>query len=142
MAEKVKGIELPSTLERSPKKAQRTFAETLDSAKETYGGDGERARRTAFDSLKHNFEKVGDHWEPKDEKGPSDPQAATRGPAARRGGKTYGGVDLFGHTVPELRKRAKELGVERTSKLRKAELTDAIAKKQHNLDAKARRKKG
>ena len=141
MAKKVKGVELPSTLERSPKKAQDTFAETLNSAKESYGGDGERARRTAFSSLKHSFEKEGDHWEPKDEKGPSDRQAAKKGAAARKGGKTYGGVDVEGHTVPELRSRAKDLGVEGTSKMRKADLADAIAKKQRNLDAKARKKK-
>jgi hypothetical protein len=36
--------ELPSTLLRSPEKAQRTFAKTYDSAAETYG-DGERATR-------------------------------------------------------------------------------------------------
>ena len=37
--------------------------------------DGERAHRTALASLKHSFEKVGDHWEPKEQRGPSDAQA-------------------------------------------------------------------
>jgi len=60
--------ELPATLQRSPKKAQEIWSETHDSAVETYG-EGERAHRTAFASLKHSFEKVGDHWEQKDEKG-------------------------------------------------------------------------
>ena len=68
--------ELPSTLQRSPRKAQATFAKTYDAAVETYDGDEGRAARTAFAAVKHAFEKVGDHWEPKDEKGPSDSQAA------------------------------------------------------------------
>ena len=57
--------DLPSTLKRSPKKAQETWSETHDSAVDSYG-EGERAHRTAFASLKHSFEKVGDHWEPKE----------------------------------------------------------------------------
>jgi cation transport regulator ChaB len=72
--------DLPGTLQRSPKKARRTYSETLESAEEQYG-EGERASRTAFSSLKHSFEKVGDHWEPKDEKGPSDERA--KNPRAR-----------------------------------------------------------
>ena len=58
--------EMPATIKRSPRKAQRTWVETHDSAVEQYG-EGERAHRTAFASLKHSFEKVGDHWEEKDE---------------------------------------------------------------------------
>src|SRR3954453_13741560 len=84
--------ELPSTLERSPKKAQDTWVAAHDSAVEEYG-EGERAHRPAFAALKHSFEKVGDHWEPKDKKGPSDKQAARSGSRARKGGKTAGGVD-------------------------------------------------
>ena len=56
--------DLPSTIKRSPKKAQRTYSATRDSAVEQYG-EGERAHRVAFSALKHSFEKVGDHWEPK-----------------------------------------------------------------------------
>ncbi len=52
--------ELPSTLKRSPKKAQRTWVKAHDSAVETYG-EGERAHRTAYAAVKHSFEKVGDH---------------------------------------------------------------------------------
>jgi hypothetical protein len=84
--------ELPSTLERSSKKAQRTWIKAHDSAVEEYG-EGERAHRTAFAALKHSFEKVGDHWEAKDEKGPSDAQAARSGRAARKGDSTSEGVD-------------------------------------------------
>src|ERR687895_360993 len=74
--------DLPGTLKRSPKKAQRTYAKTLDSAEEQYDSE-ERAHRTAWSAVKHSFEKVGDHWEAKDEKGPSDPQAERSGKAAR-----------------------------------------------------------
>jgi cation transport regulator ChaB len=56
--------ELPSTLRRSSEKAQRTWSEAHDSAVQTYG-EGERAHRTAFAALKHSFEKVGDHWNPR-----------------------------------------------------------------------------
>ena len=82
--------DMPSTIRRSPKKAQDTYVETHDSAVETYG-EGERAHRTAFAALKHSFEKVGDHWEPKAQKGPSDKQAAKKRPA--KAGKTAEGVD-------------------------------------------------
>jgi len=122
--------DLPGTLRRSPPKAQRTWQETHDSAVETYG-EGERAHRTAFASLKHSFEKVGDHWEPKDVKGPSDPQAAKGGREARdRPAETFGGVDVRGHTAAELRDRAKALGVRGTSRMRKADLARSIARKQ------------
>ncbi len=85
--------QMPSTLKRSPPKAQRTFEETLEHAEQEYG-KGERASRTAYASLKHGFEKVGDHWEPKEHKGPSDPRSEKTGAARRRGeGATYGGVD-------------------------------------------------
>ena len=74
--------DLPSTIKRSPKKVKDTYAKTLDSAHETYDSE-ERAHRTAFSAVKHVAEKKGDHWELKDEKGPSDPQAAKSGKAAR-----------------------------------------------------------
>jgi cation transport regulator ChaB len=122
--------DLPGTIKRSPAKAQRTWAKTHDSAVETYG-DGERAHRTAFSALKHSFEKVGDHWEPKDEKGPSDPQAARSGRAARRGGDgTFGGLDYNGSTKDELLERARGLNVRGRSKMTKRELAEAIARKQ------------
>ncbi len=70
--------ELPDTLKRSPKKAQETWIKAHDNAVETYG-EGGRAHRVAFASLKHHYEKKGDRWVKKAEKGPSDPQAA-RGP--------------------------------------------------------------
>lgn len=77
--------ELPSTLKRSDKHAQEIFEKTLASAEETYDGDEGAAHRVAYASLKHSYKKDddGDKWVPKEEKGPSDPQAA-RGPTTRR----------------------------------------------------------
>ncbi|MDQ3670371.1 MAG: ChaB family protein, partial [Actinomycetota bacterium] len=76
--------ELPDTLKRSPKKAQRTWVKAHDAAVEQFG-EGDRAHRTAFAVLKHSFEKVEDHWEPKDEKGPSDPRSTKSTAQAARG---------------------------------------------------------
>ncbi|MGI8807765.1 MAG: ChaB family protein [Acidimicrobiales bacterium] len=121
--------EMPATIKRSPAKARRTWAKTHDSAVETYG-EGERAHRTAFAALKHSFEKVGDRWQPKKEKGPSDPQAAKGGGPARKGGNTFGGVDVLGNTRQKLYERAKALGVKGRSSMSKEELAEAIAKKQ------------
>jgi cation transport regulator ChaB len=122
--------DLPGTVQRSPAKAQRTYAKAHDSAVETYG-EGERAHRTAYSALKHSFEKRGDHWEPKDRKGPSDPQAKKGTPEARRRpSKTYGGVDVEGNSKQELYERAKQYGVRGRSNMSKQELAEAIAKKQ------------
>src|ERR687890_1562599 len=86
--------ELPSTSQRSEQKAQDTFAKTYDSAMESYDNDESRAARAAYASLKHSYEKVGDHWEPKEKRGPSDERAERRGAAARRGtARTAEGVD-------------------------------------------------
>jgi len=121
---------LPGTLERSPKKVRRTYEKTLDSAHEEYGSE-ERAHRTAWAAVKHVAEKRGDHWELKDEKGPSDPQAAQGGAAAReRPKRTHGGVDVEGSSKEELYERAKDLDVPGRSTMTKEELADAIASKQ------------
>jgi cation transport regulator ChaB len=128
--------ELPSTLKRSPKKAQETWAKTHDSAVEEYG-EGERAHRTAFSSLKHGFEKVGDHWEAKDSKGPSDKQAAKSGKSARRGGKTAGGVDANA-SKSHLMDVAKRLDISGRSKMSKDELVDAIKKANDRETRKSR----
>lgn len=121
---------LPSTLRRSPAKAQRTYAKTLESAEREYG-PGERASRTAIAALKHSFEKVGDHWEPKKHPGPSDPRAAKPTREARRGkGETFGGVDFYGHTKQELYERARDLGIRGRGRMTKEELARAIASRQ------------
>ncbi len=120
--------ELPGTLRRSPTKAQETFAKAHDSALEQYG-DEERAHRVGYAALKHTFQKVGDHWEEKKRRGPSDPRAAD--PRAREDhGRTFGGIDYFGSSRDDLLRRAAELGVRGRSRMTKAELADAIARKQ------------
>jgi cation transport regulator ChaB len=118
--------ELPSTLERSPKKAQDTWVAAHDSAVDEYG-EGERAHRTAFAALKHSFEKVGDHWEAKDEKGPSDKQAARSGAKARKGGETAGGVNANASKA-HLYETASRLGITGRSRMTKDQLVDAIKK--------------
>ncbi|MBV9094486.1 MAG: ChaB family protein [Streptosporangiaceae bacterium] len=120
--------ELPGTLQRSPEKAQRTFAKAHDSAVDSYG-EGERAHRVAFSAVKHTFQKVGDHWEPKGHKGPSDERA--KNPRARQNrGRTAGGVDVEGSSRQELLDRAAKLGIRGRSKMTKQELGEAIARKQ------------
>jgi cation transport regulator ChaB len=121
--------ELPSTLQRSPKKAQRTWEKTHDSAVEEYG-EGERAHRTAFAALKHSYEKVGDHWEGKEhgKKGPSDRQAAKSGSSARRSGTdTAGGVDANA-SKSHLMDLARKLDVKGRSRMTKDELVEALQK--------------
>src|SRR6478609_5235069 len=88
-SDKVIQDELPSTLQRSDAKAQRTFAKAHDAAAEEYG-DEERAHRVAYSALKHTHEKVGDHWQRKDHKGPSDDRAAGGRDSTAQ---TAGGVD-------------------------------------------------
>ncbi|MEU8248103.1 ChaB family protein [Nonomuraea sp. NPDC048916] len=122
--------ELPSTIRRSPKKAQDTWMKAHDSAVETYG-EGRRAHMTAFAALKHTFEKVGDHWEPKPRKGPSDQRAAGRS------GMTAEGVDANA-TKEHLRQVAIRLDIPGRSKMTKPELVEAIKKANRRAAAKAR----
>ena len=129
-----KGADIPSTIQRSGKKAQDTWAKTHDSAVETYG-EGERAHRTAFSALKHTHEKVGDHWEPKEEYGPSDEQAATGNRDSDT--PTAGGVDANA-SKKHLQDVARRLDVKGRSKMDKGELVDAIQKANDRATAKAR----
>jgi cation transport regulator ChaB len=117
--------ELPSTLRRSPAKAQRTWIEAHDSAVQQYG-EGERAHRVAFGALKHSFEKVGDHWEPKEggRKGPSDPQSAR---PRQIGGRSGEGVDEQA-SKQHLYDVAKQLDIPGRSTMSRGELLDAIRK--------------
>ena len=97
--------DLPSTLERSPDKVQRTYEKTLDSAHDQYG-DEERAHRTAWASVKNVAEKQGDHWELKDDSGD-------------------GGNEP---TKGELYEKARERGISGRSKMSKDELQKAVQK--------------
>jgi cation transport regulator ChaB len=133
--------EMPSTVARSDEKAQRTWKKAHDSAVEEYG-EGERAHRTAFAALKHTYEKRGDRWVPKDEKGPSDPRSTMSTEDARAGrGKTYGGIDYYGHTRKEFQERARGLGIRGHSHMRKDELVEAIADRERSDEARDRRRR-
>jgi cation transport regulator ChaB len=128
--------EIPSTIARSPEKVQRVYREALDNAHEEYDSE-ERAHRTAWAAVKHVAEKRGDHWELKDEKGPSDPQAARGGAAARRGGKTYGGVNL-NKPKQELYEEARRAGIEGRSRMSKEELAEALRRHSERETRRAR----
>jgi len=130
----VPDVDLPSTLERSDAKAQRTYAKARGSAEESYG-DGQRAARVAWSAVKHTHEKVGDHWEPKAEKGPSDAQAEG-GAQTDRG--TAGGVDANA-SKEHLMELARRLEVHGRSAMSKAELVEALQKAN---DASTRRSRG
>ncbi len=136
--------DIPSTVKRSPAKARRTWKETHDSAVETYG-EGERAHRTAFAALKHSFEKIGDHWEPKPSgaKGPSDAQAAETGRAARRGANTTGAASAGGvdanASKAHLLEVARRLEVRGRTRMTKAQLVEALQKANQRETARARR---
>ncbi|MFI9836570.1 ChaB family protein [Nonomuraea sp. NPDC051941] len=156
--------ELPSTIKRSPKRAQNTWIKAHDNAVKEYG-EGRRAHMTAFAALKRSFEKVGDHWEPK--KGPSDKATMTRtgkatttrtsgkatmartAKAATRTAKAamtrtaktaegvVEGVNLNA-TREYLQKMAAKLDVRGRSKMTKQELVNAIRRANRRLTAKAR----
>ena len=121
--------EMPSTLERSPQKAQRTWAKAHDGAVEQYD-EGERAHRAAYSALKHSFKKKGDRWVAKDGSGPSDPRSKKSTREKRRGkGETFGGVDVEGSSKEELYRQAKDLGVEGRSHMNKKQLARAISRR-------------
>jgi cation transport regulator ChaB len=130
---KLKKRELPSTVRRSGKKARRTFAKAHDAAADQYG-EGERAHRTAFAALKHTHEKVGDHWEKKKNKGPSDAKAA--GGRTTRA-RTQEGVDANA-TKAHLMEIARRLDVVGRSRMSKGELVEGIRKANAKATRKAR----
>jgi cation transport regulator ChaB len=130
--------DLPSTLERSPEKVRRTYEKALDAAHEQYEGDEERAHRTAWDAVKHIAEKKGDHWELKDEPGPSDEQAARSGRFAREHpADTHGGIDA-NKSKRALYEDAKEAGIDGRSNMTKPELVEALERHSRRETARAR----
>ncbi|MEU0496141.1 ChaB family protein [Mycobacterium sp. NPDC006124] len=129
---RAKKSELPSTLQRSPAKAQQTFAEAHDAAADQYG-DEARAHRVAFSAVKHSFEKVGDRWEPKEEKGPSDERAEIGGLSGK--GKAAEGVNANA-TKKHLMGVARKLDVTGRSTMTKDELVEAIMKANRRASAK------
>lgn len=129
--------ELPSTLQRSGRKAQRTFAKTYDSAIEQYDGDEPRAHQVAFASLKHSHEKVGDHWEPKEEYGPSDARAEERGPGSDT--PTAGGVDANA-SKKHLYELAQRLKIKGRSTMTKDQLVQALQRANNRESARSLRR--
>ncbi|HET9650472.1 MAG TPA: ChaB family protein [Microlunatus sp.] len=126
--------ELPSTLQRSGEKAQRTFTKAHDAAAEQYG-DEERAHRVAYSALKHTYEKVGDRWEPKEEAGPSDAQAEGGVDTDR---PTAGGVDANA-SKEHLYELAQRVDIEGRSTMTKAELVEALQRANDRSTARAGR---
>ena len=129
-----KKSELPSTLLKSDEKAQRTFTKTHDAAAEQYG-EGERAHRVAYSALKHSYEKVGDHWEEKDQRGPSDERSESGGPDPA--GESAEGVDANA-TKKHLLEVARRLDVRGRSTMTKDELVTAIMKANRRETARNR----
>jgi cation transport regulator ChaB len=130
--------DLPSTLQRSDDKAQRTFAKAHDAALEEYG-DEQRAARVAWGAVKHTHEKVGDHWQPKPDgaKGPSDEQSAHGGAGTDL--ESRGGVDANASKA-HLYDLAKDAGIDGRSAMSKDELADALQKANDRATAEARRR--
>ncbi|MCT7660547.1 ChaB family protein [Mycobacterium deserti] len=129
-----KKSELPSTLQKSDAKAQRTFAKAHDAAADEYG-EGERAHRTAYSALKHSYEKVGDHWEAKSEKGPSDQRAGSGGPNAK--GESAEGVNANA-TKKHLLEIARRLDIRGRTTMSKDDLVTAIKKANRRESARNR----
>lgn len=129
-----KKSELPSTLKKSDAKAQRTFAKAHDAAVQEYG-EGERAHRVAYSALKHSYEKIGDHWEPKSKKGPSDQRARSGGPNAT--GESAEGVNANA-TKKHLMDVARRLDIAGRSSMSKDELVSAIQKANRRETARNR----
>lgn len=135
---KPKQSELPTTLQNSGNKAQRTFTKAYDSAIKEYG-DEKRAHQVAYAALKHTHEKVGDKWKKKGKgkKGPSDAQAEGGRDTNR---PTAGGVDANA-TKKHLYDLAKQLEIPGRSSMSKQELVDALQKANDRASAKSRKKK-
>jgi cation transport regulator ChaB len=135
---KPKQSELPSTLQNSSGKAQRTFTKAYDAAIDQYG-DEQRAHQVAFAALKHTHEKVGDTWKRKDKggRGPSDAQAAGGRDTNR---PTAGGVDANA-SKRHLYDLAKQLKIPGRSSMSKTELVTALQKANDRVSAKSRARK-
>lgn len=134
--------EMPGTLRRSPRHAQETWSKAHDAAVKEYG-EGERSHRTAYAALKHTFEKVGDHWEPKEKPGPSDAQAAKNargtGKSTGKTDRTAGGVDAHA-SKSHLYDVAKKLDIPGRSAMSKDDLVDAIERENNRRTRKSKEK--
>src|ERR1700733_247876 len=121
--------ELPSTVQRSNAKAQRTFAKAHDAAADEYGSE-ERAHRVAYSAPKHSCEKVGDRWRPKKKRGPAYARSERGGlhnpiPSAE-------GVDANA-SKKHLLEIARRLDVPGRSTMDTSQLVDAIKKRNRQV---------
>ena len=132
---KPKQNELPSTLQRSAKKAQRTFTKAYDAAADQYGS-AKRANQVAWAAVKHAYEKVGDHWEKKDEMGPSDARAAE---GRNSNKKPKGGVNANASKA-HLLEVAQRLDISGRSRMKKQQLVEANQRANDTKTARARAK--
>ncbi len=128
-----KQSELPETLRRSDPKAQRTFAQAHDAAADEYG-DERRAHQVAFAAVKRTHEKIGDHWEPKEQNGPSDDRAAG---GRNTPGESAGGVDANA-SKKHLQEVARRLEIRGRSTMTKDELVTAIQRANDRETRRAR----
>jgi hypothetical protein len=122
----------PSTLRRSSPKAPRTFAKTHDSAAE-HDGSEQRACRGAYAAVRHSFEKVGDHWEPKEANGPSDIHAERGGPQYPLPSEEAAGANAPKKHPPEVARRSDVHG---RFTMTNSQLVDAI--KEHSRRVRGR----
>ncbi|HEV7951089.1 MAG TPA: ChaB family protein [Glaciihabitans sp.] len=125
--------EMPSTIARSPEHAQAIWTKAHNSAVESYG-EGERAHRTAFAALKHEYEKVGDHWEKKEQSGPSDAHSAGGRSAPE---ETEEGVNANA-SKSHLLDVARRLDISGRSSMTKDELVEAIKRENRRETARSR----
>lgn len=114
---------MPKTVQRSDAHAQEIWRAVHASAVKTYG-EGGRAHRVVYAALKHEYEKKGDRWVRKAEKGPSDPQAA-RGPTTRHKSTDEPAAPTargkVAHSDKEAREKAKEARREYDASRKKAQ---------------------
>lgn len=115
--------DIPATILRSDKHAQHIWEKAHDSALETYG-EGGRAYRVAYAALKHEYEKRGDKWVKKAQKGPSDPQAE-RGPTTRRKSTDSPPAPTAGGKVAKSEEEAREKAKQARSEYAKSRRRDA-----------------
>jgi len=120
--QRAEATEIPATILRSDKHAQRLWKKAHDSAVETYG-EGGRAHRVAYAALKHSYEKRGAKWVKKDHKGPSDPQAA-RGPTTKR-------KSTDAPAAPTARGKVAKGAADARKKAKQARREDARARRAH-----------
>ncbi len=80
---------------------------------------------------------MGDHWEPKESRGPSDEQSEKRGAGKSRQYASAEGVDANASKA-HLRDVANRLDISGRSKMNKDGLVDAIQKANRRETAKAR----